>query len=103
MQQSGRNSCVGVSYTLAPPSQPAPKAQQGVGASQEGNAVVTPLILIPTRMAATRLPGKPLSRIGGKPMIVRAWEQAMKSGLPVAVAAGDQEIGPSTGKLRSSA
>jgi 3-deoxy-manno-octulosonate cytidylyltransferase (CMP-KDO synthetase) len=54
-------------------------------------------------MAATRLPGKPLSRIGGKPMIVRAWEQAMKSGLPVAVAAGDQEIGPSTGKLRSSA
>jgi 3-deoxy-manno-octulosonate cytidylyltransferase (CMP-KDO synthetase) len=43
-------------------------------------------------MAATRLPGKPLADIGGKPMIVRAWEQAMKSGLPVAVAAGDQEI-----------
>ncbi len=53
---------------------------------------MTPLILIPTRMAATRLPGKPLADIGGKPMIVRAWEQAMKSGLPVAVAAGDPEI-----------
>lgn len=53
---------------------------------------MTPLIIIPTRMAATRLPGKPLADIGGKPMIVRAWEQAMKSGLPVAVAAGDQEI-----------
>ena len=30
--------------------------------------------------------------IGGKPMIVRAWEQAMKSGFRVAVAAGDPEI-----------
>jgi 3-deoxy-manno-octulosonate cytidylyltransferase (CMP-KDO synthetase) len=53
---------------------------------------MTPLILIPTRMAATRLPGKPLADIGGKPMIVRAWEQAVLSGLPVAVAAGDPEI-----------
>ncbi len=53
---------------------------------------MTPLILIPTRMAATRLPGKPLADIGGKPMIIRAWEQAVKSGLPVAVAAGDQAI-----------
>jgi 3-deoxy-manno-octulosonate cytidylyltransferase (CMP-KDO synthetase) len=53
---------------------------------------MTPLILIPARMAATRLPGKPLADIGGKPMIVRAWERAMDSGLPVAVAAGDPEI-----------
>ncbi|MEQ7156667.1 3-deoxy-manno-octulosonate cytidylyltransferase [Brevundimonas aurifodinae] len=53
---------------------------------------MTPLILIPTRMAAARLPGKPLADIGGKPMIVRAWEQAAASGLPVAVAAGDAEI-----------
>ena len=53
---------------------------------------MTPLILIPTRMAATRLPGKPLADIGGKSMIVRAWEQALLSGLPVAVAAGDPEI-----------
>ncbi|GAA0774906.1 3-deoxy-manno-octulosonate cytidylyltransferase [Brevundimonas olei] len=43
-------------------------------------------------MAATRLPGKPLADIGGKPMIVRAWEQAMKSGFRVAVAAGDAQI-----------
>lgn len=53
---------------------------------------MTPLIIIPTRMGATRLPGKPLADIGGKPMIVRAWERAVDSGLPVAVAAGDQEI-----------
>lgn len=43
-------------------------------------------------MAATRLPGKPLADIGGKPMIVRAWEQAALSGFRVAVAAGDPEI-----------
>ena len=51
-----------------------------------------PLILIPARLAATRLPNKPLADIGGKPMIVRAWEAAIKSGFRVAVAAGDAEI-----------
>ena len=53
---------------------------------------MNPLILIPARMAATRLPNKPLADIGGKPMIVRAYQQAEASGLPVAVAAGDPEI-----------
>lgn len=53
---------------------------------------MNPLILIPARMAATRLPGKPLADIGGRTMIVRAYEQAASSGLPVAVAAGDPEI-----------
>ena len=53
---------------------------------------MNPLVLIPARMAATRLPNKPLADIGGKPMIVRAYEAAVASGLPVAVAAGDPEI-----------
>lgn len=53
---------------------------------------MNPLIMIPARMAATRLPDKPLADIGGKPMIVRAWEQAARSGFRVAVAAGDLEI-----------
>lgn len=53
---------------------------------------MNPLIMIPARMAATRLPNKPLADIGGKPMIVRAWEQAAMSGFRVAVAAGDPEI-----------
>lgn len=51
-----------------------------------------PLILIPARLAATRLPDKPLADIGGKPMIVRAYERALESGFRVAVAAGDAEI-----------
>ena len=52
-----------------------------------------PIVLIPARMAATRLPGKPLADIGGVAMIVRAMRQAEAAGVgPVAVAAGDPEI-----------
>ncbi|GIU67701.1 3-deoxy-manno-octulosonate cytidylyltransferase [Candidatus Phycosocius spiralis] len=52
-----------------------------------------PLIVIPARLAATRLPGKPLADIEGKPMIARVVERALLAGLgPVAVAAGDAEI-----------
>ncbi|WP_374655944.1 3-deoxy-manno-octulosonate cytidylyltransferase [Phenylobacterium sp.] len=52
-----------------------------------------PIILIPARMAATRLPGKPLADIEGTPMIVRVLRQAERAGIgPVAVAAGDVEI-----------
>jgi 3-deoxy-manno-octulosonate cytidylyltransferase (CMP-KDO synthetase) len=41
---------------------------------------MNPIILIPARMASTRLPGKPLADIGGKPMIVRVAECAAASG-----------------------
>lgn len=47
------------------------------------------LILIPARMASTRLPGKPLADIGGKPMIVRVAERAALSGLGRVVVATD--------------
>ncbi|HEY0435126.1 MAG TPA: 3-deoxy-manno-octulosonate cytidylyltransferase [Phenylobacterium sp.] len=54
---------------------------------------MNPIVLIPARMAATRLPGKPLADIGGVPMIVRVLRQAQAAGVgPVAVAAGDAEI-----------
>ncbi len=54
---------------------------------------MNPIILIPARMAATRLPGKPLADIGGLPMIVRVLRQAQAADAgPVAVAAGDPEI-----------
>jgi 3-deoxy-manno-octulosonate cytidylyltransferase (CMP-KDO synthetase) len=52
-----------------------------------------PIVLIPARMAASRLPGKPLADIGGLPLIVRVLRQAQAAGVgPVAVAAGDAEI-----------
>jgi 3-deoxy-manno-octulosonate cytidylyltransferase (CMP-KDO synthetase) len=54
---------------------------------------MNPIVIIPARMAATRLPGKPLADIGGLPMIVRVLRQAEAAGAgPVAVAAGDPEI-----------
>lgn len=54
---------------------------------------MNPIVLIPARLAATRLPGKPLADIGGMAMIVRVLRQAEAAGIgPVAVAAGDPEI-----------
>ena len=38
------------------------------------------VVVIPARFASTRLPGKPLADIGGKPMVVRVAEQAAASG-----------------------
>jgi 3-deoxy-manno-octulosonate cytidylyltransferase (CMP-KDO synthetase) len=54
---------------------------------------MNPILLIPARMASTRLPGKPLADIAGVPMIVRVWQQAMAARLgPAVVAAGEAEI-----------
>jgi 3-deoxy-manno-octulosonate cytidylyltransferase (CMP-KDO synthetase) len=54
---------------------------------------MNPILIIPARMAASRLPGKPLADIGGVPMIVRVWARAVAAGLgPVVVAAGEIEI-----------
>ncbi|HEY4274774.1 MAG TPA: 3-deoxy-manno-octulosonate cytidylyltransferase [Rhizomicrobium sp.] len=54
---------------------------------------MNPILLIPARLASTRLPEKPLADIGGMPMIVRVLRQAVAAGLgPAAVAAGDPEI-----------
>ncbi|HEY7853209.1 MAG TPA: 3-deoxy-manno-octulosonate cytidylyltransferase [Caulobacteraceae bacterium] len=54
---------------------------------------MNPIILIPARMAASRLPGKPLAEIGGEAMIVRVLRAALEADIgPVAVAAGDEEI-----------
>jgi 3-deoxy-manno-octulosonate cytidylyltransferase (CMP-KDO synthetase) len=54
---------------------------------------MTPIVIIPARMAASRLPGKPLADIGGMPMILRVLAQAKLAAVgEVAVAAGDREI-----------
>jgi 3-deoxy-manno-octulosonate cytidylyltransferase (CMP-KDO synthetase) len=51
------------------------------------------LILIPARMAATRLPGKPLADIGGEPMIVHVLRRAEAAAAgPVVVATDSPEI-----------
>lgn len=53
----------------------------------------TPIIVIPARLAATRLPGKMLAPIAGEAMIVHVWRHACAARLgPVLVAADCAEI-----------
>src|SRR5258707_15462522 len=51
------------------------------------------IIVIPARMASTRLPGKPLADICGLPMIVQVWKRAVEANVgQVLVAAAENEI-----------
>jgi len=53
----------------------------------------SPIVLIPARMASTRLPRKPLADIQGEPMIAHVWRRAVEAGVgPVVVAADDPAI-----------
>jgi 3-deoxy-manno-octulosonate cytidylyltransferase (CMP-KDO synthetase) len=50
-------------------------------------------VLIPARYASSRLPGKPLADLGGKPMVVRVAERARESGARrVVIATDDRRI-----------
>jgi len=50
-----------------------------------------PIILIPSRLAATRLPNKPLALIAGEPMIVHVWRRACEARIGPVVVATDSE------------
>ena len=52
------------------------------------------VIVIPARYASTRLPGKPLVQLAGKPMVQRVYERAkmVKSAVRVIVATDDERI-----------
>ena len=52
-----------------------------------------PIVVIPARMAASRLPGKPLAEIAGAPMVVHVLRRAEAADVgPVIVACGEAEI-----------
>lgn len=54
---------------------------------------MNPIIVIPSRMASTRLPGKPLALIGGRAMILHVLDRAREADIgPVAVACADIEV-----------
>lgn len=48
-------------------------------------------VIIPARYASTRLPGKPLAEIAGKPMIAHVFEKVMQSGAKRVIVATDHE------------
>jgi 3-deoxy-manno-octulosonate cytidylyltransferase (CMP-KDO synthetase) len=52
---------------------------------------MNPIVVIPARMAATRLPDKPMADIGGEPMIVHVWRRAQEAGIGPVVVATDSE------------
>jgi len=53
----------------------------------------SPIVIIPARMASTRLPGKPLADICGLPMIVQVLKRAEEANVgPVVVACAESEI-----------
>ncbi|NIJ40790.1 3-deoxy-manno-octulosonate cytidylyltransferase (CMP-KDO synthetase) [Parvibaculum indicum] len=67
--------------------------QSTAGKSTAGAHAGNPLIVIPARMASSRLPGKPLEDIGGAPMIVQVLRRAEEAELGrVVVAAAEKEI-----------
>jgi 3-deoxy-manno-octulosonate cytidylyltransferase (CMP-KDO synthetase) len=47
------------------------------------------IVLVPARMASTRLPGKPLADIAGEPMIVHVWRRAIEAGVGRVIVATD--------------
>lgn len=49
------------------------------------------LVVVPARMQATRLPGKPMADIHGKPMILHVWERARAADVGRVVVATDSE------------
>jgi 3-deoxy-manno-octulosonate cytidylyltransferase (CMP-KDO synthetase) len=52
-----------------------------------------PIVMIPARLASTRLPDKPLADIHGTPMIVHVWRRAMEAAVgPVVVACAEEAI-----------
>jgi 3-deoxy-manno-octulosonate cytidylyltransferase (CMP-KDO synthetase) len=54
---------------------------------------MNPIVVIPARLASTRLPGKPLADIAGKPMVLHMLDRGLEAAIgPVAVACGDREI-----------
>jgi 3-deoxy-manno-octulosonate cytidylyltransferase (CMP-KDO synthetase) len=51
------------------------------------------IIIIPSRMGSSRLPGKPLADIHGRPMVLHVLDRAREAALgPIAVACADAEI-----------
>jgi len=48
-------------------------------------------VIIPARYGSSRLPGKPLLEIAGKPMVQHVWEKACSSGADSVVIATDDE------------
>ncbi|MEK7840954.1 MAG: 3-deoxy-manno-octulosonate cytidylyltransferase [Pseudomonadota bacterium] len=60
------------------------------------------IIVIPARYASTRLPGKPLADVAGKPLIERVYERAKEAGAErIVIATDDERIADAAGRFRA--
>ncbi len=65
-----------------------------------GNALSNPVVIIPARLSASRLPGKPLLHIAGEPMIAHVWRRAVEAAAgPVFVATNSAEVADAVSKF----
>jgi 3-deoxy-manno-octulosonate cytidylyltransferase (CMP-KDO synthetase) len=65
---------------------------------------INPIVVIPARLASTRLPDKPLADICGEPMIVHVWRRGMEAKIgPVVVAAAEPQIAEAVEKAGGTA
>ena len=58
------------------------------------------LAVIPARMAATRLPGKPLRDLGGEPLVIRVWQRVISLGIAdeCVIATDSEAVAESAGR-----
>lgn len=60
--------------------------------------MLNPIVMVPARLASTRLPDKPLALLAGKPMIEHVWRRACEAGIgPVVVATDAPAIAAAIG------
>ncbi len=72
---------------------PPPGGAKVRGMSDTQTPPRNPIVVIPSRLASTRLPDKPIADIHGTPMIVHVWRRAIAADVgPVVVACADQAI-----------
>jgi 3-deoxy-manno-octulosonate cytidylyltransferase (CMP-KDO synthetase) len=70
-----------------------PAARSAVGSNEIMLRSAHPLVIVPARMASSRLPGKPLAEIAGKPMILHVLDRVRNGSLRrAAVATDSREI-----------
>ncbi len=66
--------------------------------------MLNPVVIIPARLHAYRLPGKPLADIHGEPMIVHVWRRAVAAAVgPVVVACAEQMVADAVTKAGGNA
>ena len=89
------NSTLGIDYRIEHSNEPNIRlgGRSTTGYMNAMRKIENPVIIIPARMASTRLPGKPLADICGKPMITHVMDRALEADLgPVVIACSEQDV-----------